>query len=110
MRWQVPCHKPITPAHKWYFWSQQGRSFQRPHALQQAQDGAQQTSVLGKKWQHMWIVDNSLPPPHPVCMCAGLAVTSATVVIFGTAVRDPVQLLSQLQQPAAVCLALFGEC
>jgi cytosine/uracil/thiamine/allantoin permease len=47
------------------------------------------------------------PPP---CVCAGLAVTSATVVIFGTAVRDPVQLLSQLQQPAAVCLALFGEC
>jgi NCS1 family nucleobase:cation symporter-1 len=39
----------------------------------------------------------------------GLAVTSATVVIFGTAVRDPVQLLSQLKQPAAICLSLAGE-
>lgn len=35
--------------------------------------------------------------------------TSATVVIFGTAVRDPVQLLSQLKQPAAVCVSLFGK-
>jgi cytosine/uracil/thiamine/allantoin permease len=42
-------------------------------------------------------------------MVAGLAVTSATVVIFGSAVRDPVQLLSQLKQPAAVCLSLFGK-
>jgi cytosine/uracil/thiamine/allantoin permease len=40
---------------------------------------------------------------------AGLAVTSATVVIFGSAVRDPVQLLSHFHQPAAVCVALFGE-
>jgi hypothetical protein len=31
------------------------------------------------------------------------------VVIFGSAVRDPVQLLSHFQQPAAVCVALFGE-
>lgn len=38
----------------------------------------------------------------------GLAVTSATVVIFGSAVRDPVQLLSQLKQPVAVCISLFG--
>lgn len=35
--------------------------------------------------------------------------TSATVVIFGSAVRDPVQLLSQLKQPVAVCISLFGE-
>jgi hypothetical protein len=49
----------------------------------------------------------------PLAMAAfsfvGLAVTSATTVIFGAAVRDPVQLLSRLQQPAAVCVALLGE-
>lgn len=39
----------------------------------------------------------------------GLAVTSATVVIYGAAVRDPVQLLSQMKQPVAICLSLFGE-
>lgn len=50
---------------------------------------------------------------HPVIACshvAGLAVTSATIVIHGAAVMDPVQLLGRMQQPAAICLSLFGEC
>lgn len=53
------------------------------------------------------------PPPLPLppqTHTTGLAVTSATVVMFGTAVRDPVQLLSQLKQPVAVCVSLFGAC
>jgi cytosine/uracil/thiamine/allantoin permease len=40
---------------------------------------------------------------------AGLAVTSATVVIYGAPVVDPVQLLSHMKQPLAVCVSLFGE-
>jgi hypothetical protein len=43
------------------------------------------------------------------CCAAGLAVTSATVVIYGAPVVDPVQLLSHMKQPLAVCVSLFGE-
>lgn len=47
-----------------------------------------------------------------VCLlcAAGLAVTSATIVIYGAPVMDPVQLLSHMKQPAAVCVSLFGKC
>jgi len=36
-------------------------------------------------------------------------VTSATVVIYGAPIMDPVQLLSHIKQPLAVCVALAGE-
>ena len=39
----------------------------------------------------------------------GLAVTSATVTIFGTMVSDPIALASQLPGLAPKCLALLGE-
>lgn len=51
-----------------------------------------------------------LPTTMTAFSFVGLAVTSATVVIYGAAVRDPVQLLSRMTSPAAVCLALFGLC
>lgn len=38
----------------------------------------------------------------------GLAVTSATVVMYGAPVTDPVQLLGRMGSPFATCLALFG--
>jgi NCS1 family nucleobase:cation symporter-1 len=38
----------------------------------------------------------------------GLAVTSASAVIYGAPVVDPVELLGRLQSPPAICVALFG--
>jgi NCS1 family nucleobase:cation symporter-1 len=38
----------------------------------------------------------------------GIAVTSATVLIYGTAIWDPVQLLSRFHSPLAVVIALFA--
>uniref|UniRef100_A0A7R9V9M8 Nitrate reductase n=2 Tax=Chlamydomonas euryale TaxID=1486919 RepID=A0A7R9V9M8_9CHLO len=38
----------------------------------------------------------------------GLAVTSATVVIYGAPVIDPVQLVGKMEGTAAVCTALLG--
>ena len=38
----------------------------------------------------------------------GVAVTSATVVIYGTAIWDPVQLLSRFHSPVAVVISLFA--
>jgi NCS1 family nucleobase:cation symporter-1 len=38
----------------------------------------------------------------------GVAVTSATVVIYGAAIWDPVQLLSRLQSPVAVIISLLA--
>ncbi|GAX80566.1 hypothetical protein CEUSTIGMA_g8003.t1 [Chlamydomonas eustigma] len=38
----------------------------------------------------------------------GLAVTSATVVIYGHPITDPVQLISKLEGLAPICLSLFG--
>jgi cytosine/uracil/thiamine/allantoin permease len=40
----------------------------------------------------------------------GLAVTSATVVIYGAPVVDPVQLLGRMESPVAICVSLFGGC
>lgn len=49
-----------------------------------------------------------LPLSMALFSALGLAVTSATVVIFGRAIIDPVQILGQLQHPAAIVLSLFG--
>ncbi|WIA16169.1 hypothetical protein OEZ85_012883 [Tetradesmus obliquus] len=49
-----------------------------------------------------------LPPFMALFSFIGLAVTSATVVIYGAPVVDPVQLLSHMTQPLAVCVSLFG--
>ncbi|MEW5309007.1 MAG: hypothetical protein WDW38_000921 [Sanguina aurantia] len=38
----------------------------------------------------------------------GLAVTSATIVIYGHAISDPVQLLGRMEGLAPICLSLFG--
>jgi cytosine/uracil/thiamine/allantoin permease len=38
----------------------------------------------------------------------GLAVTSATIVIFGQAITDPVQVLGRLKDPAAILISIFG--
>jgi NCS1 family nucleobase:cation symporter-1 len=38
----------------------------------------------------------------------GVAVTSATVVIYGTAIWDPVQLLSRFHSPVAVVISLLA--
>lgn len=38
----------------------------------------------------------------------GLAVTSATVVIYGAPIIDPVQLLGKLEGLGPICLSLFG--
>ena len=39
----------------------------------------------------------------------GIAVTSATVVIYGTAISDPVQLLSRFHSPIAVVISLIRD-
>lgn len=49
-----------------------------------------------------------LPPFMALFSFIGLAVTSATVVIYGAPVVDPVRLLSHMTQPLAVCVSLFG--
>ena len=38
----------------------------------------------------------------------GIAVTSATVIIFGEAIWDPVQLLGRFENPVLVGFALFA--
>lgn len=39
----------------------------------------------------------------------GLAVTSATVVIYGAPIVDPVMLIGKMQGMVPICTALFGE-
>ena len=46
--------------------------------------------------------------PYP--LHAGLAVTSATVVIYGAPVVDPVALLGKMEGVVPICLSLFGKC
>ncbi len=46
---------------------------------------------------------------HVASCAAGLAVTSATVVIYGEAIIDPVQLLGRMEGLVPTCLSLFGE-
>lgn len=49
-----------------------------------------------------------LPPTMALYAFIGVAVTSATVVIFGEAIWDPVQLLSRFESPVVVLLALVS--
>lgn len=49
-----------------------------------------------------------LPTTMTLFAFIGVAVTSASAVIFGEPIWDPVQLLSRLQNPVVVLLALFA--
>ncbi len=53
--------------------------------------------------KHMW--------PRKTCdpTFAGLAVTSATVVMYGAPITDPVQLLGKIEGVVPICISLFGE-
>src|SRR5437764_807347 len=50
----------------------------------------------------------ALPTTMTLYSFIGVAVTSATVVIFGAAIWDPVQLLSRFHSPVAVVIALLA--
>ncbi len=49
-----------------------------------------------------------LPPTMALYSFIGVAVTSATVIIFGEAIWDPVVLLSKFQNPIIILLALIS--
>ena len=49
-----------------------------------------------------------LPTTMTLFSFIGVAVTSASVVIFGEAIWDPVQLLSRIESPVVVLVALFA--
>ena len=50
----------------------------------------------------------ALPTTMTLYAFIGIAVTSATVVIYGTAISDPVQLLSRFHPPVAVVISLIA--
>jgi len=50
----------------------------------------------------------ALPTTMTFYAFIGIAVTSATVMIYGTAIWDPVQLLSRFHSPLAVVIALMA--
>jgi NCS1 family nucleobase:cation symporter-1 len=50
----------------------------------------------------------ALPLTMTLYAFIGVAVTSATVVIYGTAISDPIQLLSRFHSPVAVIIALLA--
>src|SRR5215469_10762463 len=50
----------------------------------------------------------ALPTTMTLYAFVGILVTSATVVIYGTAIWDPVQLLSRFHSPGAVILSLIA--
>ncbi|HMK31914.1 MAG TPA: NCS1 family nucleobase:cation symporter-1 [Terriglobales bacterium] len=50
----------------------------------------------------------ALPTTMTLYSFIGIAVTSATVVIYGSAIWDPVQLLSRMHSPIAVVIALLA--
>jgi NCS1 family nucleobase:cation symporter-1 len=60
--------------------------------------------------QREQIIGQALALPTTMTLYAfiGVAVTSATVVIYGTAISDPVQLLSRFHSPAAVVISLIA--
>jgi len=60
--------------------------------------------------QREQIMGQALALPTTMTMYAfiGIAVTSATVVIYGTAISDPVQLLSRFHSPVAVAISLIA--
>jgi NCS1 family nucleobase:cation symporter-1 len=49
-----------------------------------------------------------LPPTMTLFAFIGVAVTSASVVIFGEPIWDPVKLLSKIESPIAILVALFA--
>jgi NCS1 family nucleobase:cation symporter-1 len=49
-----------------------------------------------------------LPPTMALYSFIGVAVTSATVVIYGQAIWDPVQLLARFENPTVIILALIS--
>jgi nucleobase:cation symporter-1, NCS1 family len=49
-----------------------------------------------------------LPTTMTIYSLIGILVTSATVVIYGSAIWDPVQLLSRFQSPVAVVISLMA--
>jgi nucleobase:cation symporter-1, NCS1 family len=51
-----------------------------------------------------------LPPTMALYSFIGVAVTSATVVIYGAPIWDPVQLLTRFQNPAVLILAMVSLC
>ncbi len=50
----------------------------------------------------------ALPVTMTLYSFIGIAVTSATVVIYGSAIWDPVQLLSRFQSPVAIVVSLLA--
>src|SRR6202046_3086411 len=60
--------------------------------------------------QREQIIGQALALPTTMTLYAfiGIAVTSATVVIYGTAISDPVQLLSRFHSPVAVVISLVA--
>src|ERR1700751_997622 len=50
----------------------------------------------------------ALPTTMTLYSLIGILVTSATVIIYGTAIWDPVQLLSRFHSPVAVVISLFA--
>jgi len=50
----------------------------------------------------------ALPTTMTLYAFVGIVVTSATVVIYGTAIWDPVQLLSRFHSPVAVIISLIA--
>lgn len=49
-----------------------------------------------------------LPPTMTLFAFIGVAVTSASTIIFGAPIWDPVQLLSKMENPAVIILSLFA--
>ena len=49
-----------------------------------------------------------LPPAMTLYSFIGVAVTSASVVLFGQAIWDPVELLARFQQPVVASIALVA--
>jgi NCS1 family nucleobase:cation symporter-1 len=60
--------------------------------------------------QREQVIGQALALPTTMTLYAfiGIAVTSATVVIYGTAISDPVQLLSHFHSPVAVVISLIA--
>lgn len=51
-----------------------------------------------------------LPPTMALYSFIGVAVTSATVVIYGDAIWDPVVLLTKFKNPVVLAIAMFALC
>jgi NCS1 family nucleobase:cation symporter-1 len=60
--------------------------------------------------QREQVIGQALALPTTMTLYAfiGIAVTSATVIIYGTAISDPVQLLSRFHSPVAVVISLMA--